>query len=208
MATLQYWQVNAIQDDLEQARAELRAAKKALGVVTGEVSATGENLNKSDSALRSELKALNSELKTANNEIRKLWDLANKRNRKNISSNEQGINALEKKLEKVNAQAGKAMAATAESKTAIDALNQKVRGLTTDQLAASSEITAAFEKFSSQLKQLDELYTEQKQLQEQQQATEKSMDAFRLRVNRQILQLEASFRELTQAPDKALKFQQ
>ncbi|WP_263322378.1 hypothetical protein [Endozoicomonas sp. Mp262] len=197
VAVMQYWQINAVQGDLEQARAELRAAKKALGVVTGEVSATGANLNKSDSAIRSELE-------TVNSEIRKLWDLANKRNRKSISANEQHINKLEKEVGKVSGQAGKAVAEASGIKARAEELNQLLKALTSEQLAASSEVAASFEKYR---KQLEGLSAEQKKLIKRQAEAEKSMDAFRLRVNRQLLQLETSFRELTQSSEAGLKFE-
>ena len=85
-----YWQVTELHKALKETRQELQATRDQLGLVTGQVSQTGESINQSDSIFRSELKEVNSE-------IRKLWDVANKRNRQWINDNKDKIDQGAKK---------------------------------------------------------------------------------------------------------------
>ncbi len=200
VAVLEYWQINAVREALDQTRAELKATKKVLSTVTGEVSATGENLNKSDSAIRAELETINSE-------IRKLWDVSNKRNKKNISANEARLDKLEKKADQVVGKADKANAVADEMKSRVSELDQLLKVLTTEQLAASSEMTASLDKIRKQIGQLQALSSEQKKLEAQQADAVKSMDTFRVQVNRQLIQLESSLREMNKSSESELTFQ-
>ncbi len=81
------WQNLQLQQQLHTAQVIMQKQSDNLNTLNERLSATGENANLSVDALRVMLK-------DHDLEIRKLWDLANKRNRSNIASNEKAINEL------------------------------------------------------------------------------------------------------------------
>ena len=212
------WQFKVLQTELADTRAELNIAQDKLSSVTGEITATGENLDQSGSALRSELQVVNSE-------VRKLWDVANKRNRQWILINKDNVvkalkqsegadKAADKAADLANKASSKADSMTKELKEArkqLTELDQLMKAVTTEQLAAQSEMTVNLEHFTQQFEEMKKLLAEQKKTQaeldkkvENQQQAVKAIDSFRLQVNRKMQQLEGSVRDLTQPPEQGL----
>jgi len=120
-------QLQAVQKQLNQAQQLLSDQGKNLQHLNDQLSATGENANLSVDAL----KIL---VKDNNQEIRKLWDVANKRNKANIASNTKAVKAVKASVASVDK---KQTAAAKEQKQALAAakaditksLNGKVSGL-------------------------------------------------------------------------------
>ncbi|MRI33800.1 hypothetical protein EOPP23_12470 [Endozoicomonas sp. OPT23] len=215
------WQFKIMQQELAATRAALTQTQNKLSSVTGEVTATGQTIDQSGSALRSELKVVNSE-------IRKLWDVSNKRNRqwilinkdnvvKALKQSEQADKAADKaaeQAEKAGKAAGKVSSELANLKKGTREMEQLMKSISTEQLASRGEMTVTIESYNNQLETMKSLLSAQKkqltsfeqQVKEQEQAT-KSVDAFRRQVNKKLQQLEASVRDLTQPPQKGLGLQ-
>ena len=198
------WQFYEMQQALEDTRVQLQHARDSLSQVTGEVSATGKNLNQSDSSIRSELKVVNSE-------IRKLWDISNKRNRHWILINKDNVVKATKRADTAAAEADKAnKAITGLSKELKDA-NHSLKTMNSEQVAAQSEVTINLQALRKQLEALQSQLAQQKKqnaeleqrIRDQSEAV-KSMDNFRQQVNRKIHQLEETVREFTQPPEQGL----
>ncbi|KEQ19765.1 hypothetical protein [Endozoicomonas numazuensis] len=198
------WQFKMMQQELAETRQALKATQEKLSTVTGEVTATGENLDQSGSALRSELKVMDSE-------IRKLWDVANKRNRQWILINKDNIVKALKEAEEAGNTADKANGQLSELQKRIREMDQLMKAISTEQLAAQSEMTDSLTKFNKQVAEMKKLVADQKKLQaeltkkvEDQQQAVKAVDSFRIQVNRKLQQLEDTVRDLTQPPKEGL----
>lgn len=85
------WQNQQLQQQLKNAEIILQKQSDNLNTLNERLSATGETANLSVDALKVMLK-------DHDLEIRKLWDLANKRNRGNIANNEKAISDLRTSL--------------------------------------------------------------------------------------------------------------
>ena len=66
------------------------------------ISVLEERLAQKDQQINILSEEVNADLKFVNKEVRKLWDLSNKRNRKNISENLNSIENLNEKIESIN----------------------------------------------------------------------------------------------------------
>ena len=205
------WQFHEVQQELKDTRAQLHSAEDNLNQVTGKVSATGETLNQSDSSLRSELKEVNSE-------IRKLWDVSNKRNRQWILINKDNVVKATKKADDATEKANRAAENADKANKAIAGLSKEVKdsgqilkAMSSEQVAAQSEVTINMQAMRKQLEALQTQLAQQKKrnaeleqnIKDQSDAV-KSMDNFRQQINRQILQLEGTVREFTQPPEQGL----
>lgn len=90
-----FMQVQSQQQQLSNAEKLLRSQAQNIEVLNEKLSVTGENANLSVDALKAIVKEHDSE-------IRKLWDVANKRNRADISSNSKAIDGLKSGLAKTD----------------------------------------------------------------------------------------------------------
>ncbi|WP_162628865.1 hypothetical protein [Marinobacter bohaiensis] len=84
-------QIDQLSERLQEADYWARQSKLALARFEGQLSETGENLEQKDSTLDD----LRKEVKTANSEIRKLWAVANERNKEAINANKAALAYLE-----------------------------------------------------------------------------------------------------------------
>ncbi|WP_062266330.1 hypothetical protein [Endozoicomonas arenosclerae] len=198
------WQFKLMQEELAETRKALASTQERLSSVTGEVTATGENLDQSGSALRSELKVVNSE-------IRKLWDVANKRNRQWILINKDNVVKALKEAEEAGKTADKASGQLSSLQKRIREMDQLMKAISTEQLAAQGEMTESLARFDKQVAEMKKLVADQKKLQteltgkvEDQQQAVKAVDSFRVQVNRKLQQLEDTVRDLTQPPKEGL----
>jgi len=83
-----YWQVQELQQELRSAR---QVAAEQVELLSGRLSQTGEAISKEGGNVDGKLKFHDSE-------IRKLWDVANKRNKKAIDSNKRRFEASQKRV--------------------------------------------------------------------------------------------------------------
>ena len=208
------WQFWQLQQKLEETRFQLDSTEENLTQVTGEVSATGENLTKRDTSLRSELKEVNSE-------IRKLWDVSNKRNRKWIETNKANITKATRLAESANKSADAVSKNVAALTKEVDDTEQILKAIGTEQVAVQSEMTLTLQSISEQIsasqtqidqlkQQLDQQVKRNAQLEAQlkdQADAVKSMDQFRQQMNRKMTQVESTVREYTRPPEEGLGLQ-
>ena len=194
IAGFEYWQIREVRGELDQTRVELNSARNLLSSVTGEISATGESLSEKDSAIRSELK-------TVNHEIRKLWDLANKRNKKDISAHDARLDKLENQAGKVGKEVSKATSEAKSVKSSVTDLEVSLQKLVSQQVADKSEMLAALDALKIRVSAIEKQAADQTKWQAD---VEKSVDNFRVQVNRKLLQVESSLRELKQPAEQGL----
>lgn len=122
--------IQALEGQLEEADYWARQSKLALARFQGELSETGESLQERGASLAEQIAANNKAVETANSEIRKLWVVANERNKARLNEHQERLTAVEKGF--------------AESSTAVAALEtsvDKVRSSIAADVAALQEQT-------------------------------------------------------------------
>lgn len=88
--------IGAMQSQLEEADYWARQSKLALARFQGDLSATGENLEQRGSGLEQNIKEQKAAIADANSEIRKLWVIANEKNRPAIADQGKKLDELAK----------------------------------------------------------------------------------------------------------------
>ncbi|WP_257280449.1 MULTISPECIES: hypothetical protein [unclassified Endozoicomonas] len=198
------WQFKQVQQELADTRQALKATQEKLSTVTGEVTATGQNLDQSGSALRSELEVVSSE-------IRKLWDVSNKRNRQWILINKDNVVKALKEAEEAGKTADKVSRQLSALQKSTREMDRLMKAISSEQVAAQGVMTDSLEKFEKQFAEMKKQVADQKTLQaelirkvEDQQQAVKAVDSFRVQVNRKLQQLEDTVRGLTHPPGEGL----
>ncbi|QSP94432.1 hypothetical protein LPB19_14820 [Marinobacter salinisoli] len=136
--------IKALEGQLEEADYWARQSKLALARVEGELSETGESLEERGATLGEQIASNQSGLKAANSEIRKLWVVANERNKARLNEHEEQLVTLEQRL-----------AEDAKALTALQASVESVRTSLAADLAAlesqSQTSISALEETAQQL---------------------------------------------------------
>lgn len=91
----QQQRIEALEGQLEEADYWARQSKLALARFQGELSETGENLQQTGASIEQQLADQKKRLDTADSEIRKLWAVANERNRKQLEAHQGRLDSLE-----------------------------------------------------------------------------------------------------------------
>lgn len=202
-----YWQVTELQKALVDTQQELRETREQLGLVTGQVSQTGENINQSDSIFRSELRVVNAE-------IRKLWDVSNKRNREWINENKEKIEQGSKKLDLAIKQSEAARKSADQQVSKLTELDQMIKVVTTEQLVANSDMTAHVEALNAEIDRLKSTLSAQQTVEQQiqvsaqtQEELSKKLSSFQSQISLRLQQLENSMRDLGSPKEKGLMIQ-
>lgn len=140
------WQQQQGLEELDRQFTELRAR----------LDSTGETLSESGASLASRLEAQDAKLDTHWSEIKKLWGVANDRNRSAIEEQGKGLTALEGELKRLEqdlkgarASAREAAEAAAAAKSQVAGLAAGVEALKRERLAES----AALEELQGQVRQ-------------------------------------------------------
>ena len=118
----------ALESQVEEADYWARQSKLALARFEGELTETGESLQERGASLAEQIAANGKALKTANSEIRKLWVVANERNKERLNEHQSRL----KDLENTQAENVEALAAV---KVSVD----KVRSSLAADIAAMEE---------------------------------------------------------------------
>lgn len=118
---LQYERINELQAQLEETDQWARQSKLALARFEGDLSETGESLQERGASLEDQIAANAGRLDTADSEIRKLWAVANERNKQRLDDHQQRLSELSDKL----AQNGKAVA---DVKTSLEQTSTSLAG--------------------------------------------------------------------------------
>src|SRR5690554_589727 len=90
--------LQVLEAQLEEADYWARQSKLALARFEGDLSETGETLAESGASLAESLEAQKKQLDAADSEIRKLWVIANERNKKQLEDHQNRIAAAETRL--------------------------------------------------------------------------------------------------------------
>ncbi len=202
-----YWQVTELHKALKDTRQELQATRDQLGLVTGQVSQTGETISQSDSIFRSELKQVNSE-------IRKLWDVSNKRNRQWINENKDQIEQGTKKVDLAVKQFEAAKKSSDQTVSKLNELDQVIKGVTTEQLVANSDMVSRIEALKAEVDALKDTLSAQESIGQQietsaeiQEELTRKLSAFQSQVSLRLQQLENTMRDLGSPKNKGLTIQ-
>lgn len=107
-------QIEALESQLEEADYWARQSKLALARFEGDLSETGENLEERGQSLEQKLTAQGERLDTADSEIRKLWVIANERNKKRLDDQQARLESLAVELQQ-QAEAREQLASSVES---------------------------------------------------------------------------------------------
>ena len=153
----QQQRIEAMSSQLEEADYWARQSKLALARFEGELSETGENLQERGSTIEQQLKDQKALIETANSEIRKLWVVANEKNRSQIEAHGKTLESLNAKVEGNTGELG-------SLKTGLEETRQRVAGLAETtaeqgrrldaQASLDSELQASIETLRGELNQI------------------------------------------------------
>ena len=130
---LQEQRIQALEGQLQDADYWARQSNLALARFEGELSEAGESLQERGARLEQQIAGNEKRLDSADSEIRKLWVIANEKNKTRLNEQQQSITSLEKQL----AGAGKAV-------SDLEAQLEKVRtGLVGDVAQVSERLKGA-----------------------------------------------------------------
>ncbi|MDZ7924235.1 MAG: hypothetical protein U5M23_09255 [Marinagarivorans sp.] len=191
--TFVYWQFSVQRTQLET---RLQQADARIVELEQKLTVTGDESSQSLTVLGANVKALSSSLANANSEIRKLWVLASERNAKDIKNNALAITELQKNITANKKALTDVQQSLEGNKTQVQALISGLSAQLKDlqgELAVLGEVQESQQAAFAQTRNLpSELKTLKSSLNSRISANEeavKSMDAFRLQVNRQLLQM-------------------
>jgi uncharacterized protein HemX len=90
--------IQALEGQLEEADYWARQSNLALARFEGELSETGESLQERGASLEEQLAANKKQIDAADSEIRKLWAIANERNKKRLDAHQERLASIDGKL--------------------------------------------------------------------------------------------------------------
>ena len=144
------------------------------------ISYVEETLDKREAQIEEFISSIDADLKFVNKEIRKLWDLSNKRNRKNISANLNSIEELKEKFSEVvkqnetlSAQLRALNLELAKTSNIAEKMDKKIQGLNLD-----SDLSSNNDEFDDIQESID------------------SINAYRVQVNQTLISLKEKINEL------------
>ncbi|WP_036183413.1 hypothetical protein [Marinobacter sp. ELB17] len=186
---IQGQRIEALENQVEEADSWVRQSKLALARFEGTLSETGENLQQAGLSLDEQLASQKARLDNADSEIRKLWVIANERNKQQLEQQAAAISELETALGKnrndlVSVQTSVASAEAAFSEAV--KLQQSERAelvarVSVVQTSASSlktELAAANQKTDTLTKSIDErIATSIRRFEQEQKLTTSSIES-------------------------------
>lgn len=154
-------QIEALEGQLAEADEWVRQSKLALARFEGDLSQTGESLEERGSSLREQLEAQQKQLEEVDSEIRKLWAVANERNKKRLNEHEDRISSAESALaenEKALADLGASVEKARSSLSAdVAALSEKTEASVADLESADQEASAELSRLGEQMEAFDQV---------------------------------------------------
>jgi len=155
VATVAGWyswdqRIQALESQLEEADYWARHSKLALARFEGELSETGENLQERGQSLAEQIAANKSGLEEVSSEIRKLWVVANERNKARLDEYEEQLATLKSALEEEK-KAVASLEITLEEARA--SLSSEVVALKENSARASEQVT----RLSQQMADVDQV---------------------------------------------------
>jgi chromosome segregation ATPase len=182
---IQGQRIQALENQVEEADSWVRQSKLALARFEGTLSETGENLQEAGVSLDEQLALQKTRLDNADSEIRKLWVIANERNKQQAAAISELETALgENRNDLVSLQASVASAETALSEAVKRQQSERTElaaGVLAVQTSASSlktELAAANQKTETLAKSVDErIATSIRRFEQEQKLTSSSIES-------------------------------
>jgi chromosome segregation ATPase len=167
---IQGQRIQALENQVEEADSWVRQSKLALARFEGTLSETGENLEQAGVSLDEQLASQKTRLDNADSEIRKLWVIANERNKQLLEQQAAAISELETALGKNRNDLVSVQTAVANAETALsDAITRqqgeraelaaRVSAVQTSALSLKTELATANQKTDALAKSTDERIT-------------------------------------------------
>ncbi|WP_273252086.1 hypothetical protein [Marinobacter psychrophilus] len=167
---IQGQRIQALENQVEEADSWVRQSKLALARFEGTLSETGENLEQAGVSLDEQLASQKTRLDNADSEIRKLWVIANERNKQLLEQQAAAISELETALGKNRNDLVSVQTAVASAETALsDAITRqqgeraelaaRVSAVQTSALSLKAELATANQKTDTLAKSTDERIT-------------------------------------------------
>ena len=164
---IQGQRLQALENQVEEADSWVRQSKLALARFEGTLSETGENLQQAGVSLDEQLALQETRLDNADSEIRKLWVIANERNKQRLKQQAAAISELETALGKHRNDLVRVQTAVASAETALSDVVKRQQSeraelavqVNTVQASASSlktELAAANQRADALTKSIDE----------------------------------------------------
>ncbi len=157
--------IDAMSSQLEEADYWARQSKLALARFQGELSETGENLEQRGSTIEQQLKDQKALMETANSEIRKLWVVANEKNRSQIEAHTKAIESLINRADTLSASVESNSAELGTLKTSVSEARERVSALAETtaaqgrrldaQASLDSELQASIDALRKDLNQVE-----------------------------------------------------
>ncbi|MDX1633627.1 MAG: hypothetical protein R3280_03245 [Marinobacter sp.] len=150
----QQQRIEAMSAQLEEADYWARQSKLALARFEGELSETGETLEERGTSIEQRLQDQRALIETANSEIRKLWVLANERNRAQLEAQGKAIETLTGKVDGNSTAIDSLQTGLAEARSQLASLteNTAAQGRRLDaQAALDSELQASVDALRKEL---------------------------------------------------------
>ena len=153
--------IAALESQLEEADYWARQSKLALARFEGELSETGESLQERGASLEEKIAANAEKVETANSEIRKLWVVANERNRKQLEEHGQRLSVLDQNLAETGKSVSDLETTLEQVRTTfagdIAQLSQKLETSVAALEQANSEATSQLTRLSQQIGDIDQV---------------------------------------------------
>jgi len=167
---IQGQRIQALENQVEEADSWVRQSKLALARFEGTLSETGENLEQAGVSLDEQLASQKTRLDNADSEIRKLWVIANERNKQLLEQQAAAISELETALGKNRNDLVSVQTAVVSAETALsDAITRqqgeraelaaRVSAVQTSALSLKAELATANQKTDTLAKSTDERIT-------------------------------------------------
>ena len=192
LVALLFWQVFTLDKEREVLLSSLDTADKRIAHLEQQLAVTGDASAQSLTALAANTKTVSDQTTENTSEIRKLWAVANERNKKAIAENTKA--GARHKAATAKVQSGLESLKTDQQK-ALSALQVKLDELT-GEIAVLSEVQesqqAAFNQDRSAAAEVKALKKDLNSRIKTNEEAIKSMDVFRLQTNRRLLELGGS----------------
>jgi chromosome segregation ATPase len=186
---IQDQRIQALESQVEEADSWVRQSKLALARFEGTLSETGENLQEAGVSLEEQLASQKTRLDNADSEIRKLWVIANERNKQQLEQQAATISELETALGKNGSDLVSVQAAVANAEAAMNEaaklqqteraeLSASVSAVEASASSLKTELAAANQKTEALAKSVDErIATSIRRFEQEQKLTVSSMES-------------------------------
>ncbi|WP_026223992.1 coiled-coil domain-containing protein [Marinobacter gelidimuriae] len=186
---IQGQRIQALEIQVEEADSWVRQSKLALARFEGTLSETGENLQQAGVSLDEQLASQKTRLDNADSEIRKLWVIANERNKQQLEQQAAAISELETALGKNRNDLVSVQVSVASAETALSEavklqqseraeLAARVSAVQTSASSLKTELSAANQKTETLAKSVGErIATSIRRFEQEQKLTTSSIES-------------------------------